>query len=166
MSIGQGTSRTARHHQTLGKRHSPDCPSQPPIGRGHISVVLSHPVGGSPRKQRGRAESRGKSADQWTPWLSQVRSARYSSLAMAVSSLHSTPCQRWSSLHGLPACCFGISNGKKKSRTHFFKEAYESDQISRSVASKSLRPHELQHARPPCPSPTPGVHPDSHPSSQ
>ena len=32
--------------------------------------------------------------------------------------------------------------------------------------SDSLRPHELQHARPPCPSPTPGVHPDSHPSSQ
>ena len=32
-----------------------------------------------------------------------------------------------------------------------------SDQISRSVASDSLRPHESQHARPPCPSPTPGV---------
>ena len=31
-------------------------------------------------------------------------------------------------------------------------------QISRSVMSDSLRPHELQHARPPCPSPTPGVH--------
>ena len=41
-----------------------------------------------------------------------------------------------------------------------------SDQISRSVMSDSLRPHELQHARPPCPSPTPGVHPDSRPSSQ
>ena len=41
-----------------------------------------------------------------------------------------------------------------------------SDQISPSVVSDSLRPHELQHARPPCPSPTPGVHPNSHPSSQ
>ena len=41
-----------------------------------------------------------------------------------------------------------------------------SDQISRSVVSNSLRPHESQHARPPCPSPTPGVHWDSHPSSQ
>ena len=41
-----------------------------------------------------------------------------------------------------------------------------SDQISRSVMSNSLRPHESQHARPPCPSPTPGVHSDSHPSSQ
>ena len=39
-------------------------------------------------------------------------------------------------------------------------------QFSRSVMSDSLRPHELQHARPPWPSPTPGVHSDSHPSSQ
>ena len=40
------------------------------------------------------------------------------------------------------------------------------DQISRSVVSDSLRRHESQHTRPPCPSPTPGVHSDSHPSSQ
>ena len=33
-------------------------------------------------------------------------------------------------------------------------------QFSCSVVSDSLRPHELQHARPPCPSPTPGVHPN------
>ena len=39
-------------------------------------------------------------------------------------------------------------------------------QFSRSVMSHSLRPHELQHARPPCPSPTPGVHPNSCPASQ
>ena len=32
--------------------------------------------------------------------------------------------------------------------------------------SDSLQPHESQHAKPPCPSPTPGVHPDSRPSSQ
>ena len=36
-----------------------------------------------------------------------------------------------------------------------------SAQLSRSVLSDSLRPHELQHSRPPCPSPTPGVHSDS-----
>ena len=34
-------------------------------------------------------------------------------------------------------------------------------QFSRSVMSDSLRPHESQHARPPCPSPTPGVYPNS-----
>ena len=39
-------------------------------------------------------------------------------------------------------------------------------QSSRSVVSDSLRPHESQHARPPCPSPSPGVHWDSRPSSQ
>ena len=42
-----------------------------------------------------------------------------------------------------------------------------SDQIrSVSVVSDSLRPHESQHTRPPCPSPTPGFHSDSRPSSQ
>ena len=39
-------------------------------------------------------------------------------------------------------------------------------QFSRSVVSDSLWPHESQHARPPCPSPTPGVHSDSCLSSQ
>ena len=39
-------------------------------------------------------------------------------------------------------------------------------QFNHSVVSNSLRPHESQHARPPCPSPTPGVHSDSRPSSQ
>ena len=41
-----------------------------------------------------------------------------------------------------------------------------SAQISRSVVSDSLRPHESRHTRPPCPSSTPGVHWDSCPSSQ
>ena len=39
-------------------------------------------------------------------------------------------------------------------------------QFSHSVVSDSLRPHESQHARPPCPSATPGVDSDSRPSSQ
>ena len=38
-------------------------------------------------------------------------------------------------------------------------------QFSHSVVSDSLRHHESQHARPPCPSPSPGVHSDSRPSS-
>ena len=42
---------------------------------------------------------------------------------------------------------------------------YSSVQFSRSVVSDSLWPHELQHARPPCPSPTPRVYSDSSPSS-
>ena len=35
-----------------------------------------------------------------------------------------------------------------------------------SVVSDSLRPHESQHARPPCPSPSPRVHSNSRPSSR
>ena len=44
-------------------------------------------------------------------------------------------------------------------------ECILSVQFSRSVMSDSLWPHKSQHARPPCPSPTPGVHPNSCPSS-
>ena len=43
---------------------------------------------------------------------------------------------------------------------------FSSVQFSHSVVSNSLRPHESQHTRPPCPSPTPRVHSDSRPSSQ
>ena len=43
---------------------------------------------------------------------------------------------------------------------------HQFSQFSRSVTSDSVRSHESQHARSPCPSPTPGVHSDSHPSSQ
>ena len=39
-------------------------------------------------------------------------------------------------------------------------------QFSCSVMSNSLQPHELQHTRPPCPSPTPGVHPNPCPLSR
>ena len=43
---------------------------------------------------------------------------------------------------------------------------FSSVQFSRSVVSNSLWPHESQHARPPCPSPTPRVYSDSRPLSQ
>ena len=39
-------------------------------------------------------------------------------------------------------------------------------QFSRSAMSNSLQPHESQHSRPPCPSPTPGVYTNSCPSSR
>ena len=38
-------------------------------------------------------------------------------------------------------------------------------QFSHSVMSNSWQPHELQHARPPCPSPTPGAYSNSRPSN-
>ena len=43
---------------------------------------------------------------------------------------------------------------------------FSSIQFSCSVMSDSLQPHESQHARPPCPSPTPGVHLNSCTSSR
>ena len=48
----------------------------------------------------------------------------------------------------------------------FLSPGFSSVQFSHSVVSDSLRPHESQHATPPCPSPTPRVHSDSRPSSQ
>ena len=48
----------------------------------------------------------------------------------------------------------------------YWSMCLRSVQFSRSVVSDSLQPHESQHARPPCPSPTPGVHSDSRPLSQ
>ena len=58
--------------------------------------------------------------------------------------------------------------GTKKTSTIFRNTANSpvSVQFSRSVVSDSLRPHEPQHARPPCPSQTPGVHPNPCPSSR
>ena len=56
---------------------------------------------------------------------------------------------------------------KKQVRLLFALNAADSSvQFCRSVVSDSLWPHESQHTRPPCPSPTPGVHSDSLPSSQ
>ena len=48
----------------------------------------------------------------------------------------------------------------------FLKRSLNSVQFSHSVMSNSLRPHESQHARPPCPSPTPRVHSNSCPLSR
>ena len=45
------------------------------------------------------------------------------------------------------------------------KDSVQFSQFSHSVMSDSLWPHELQHSRPPCPSPTPGDHSNSCPSS-
>ena len=49
---------------------------------------------------------------------------------------------------------------------HIYNRIFSSVQFSRSVVSDSLRPHESQHARPPCPSTTPRVHSNSHPLSR
>ena len=52
--------------------------------------------------------------------------------------------------------------GGRRSKWIFLQRRH---QFSCSVVSDSLRPHESEHARPPCPSPTPGVYPNSCPSN-
>ena len=83
-----------------------------------------------------------------------------------------------SSVHGIiqarilewvdrPSSFYGFSSVQLLSHVQLFATPWiTSVQFSRSVVSDSLRPHELQHARPPCPSPTLGVRSDSRPSSQ
>ena len=65
-----------------------------------------------------------------------------------------------------------VTKGQTQLRTHthklqlfFFSFIFSSVQFSRSVMSDSLWPHESQHTRLPCPSPTPGVYSNSCPSS-
>ena len=64
----------------------------------------------------------------------------------------------------------GLLNGSSSTISLFLEwmtalSWISSVQFSHSVVSDSLRPHKSQHARPPCPSSTPGVHSDSRPSS-
>ena len=69
---------------------------------------------------------------------------------------------KWPSEHNLPR---NVTLGKL---LYLPKSSYPgvSDQFSCTVVSDSLWPHEPQHARPPCPSPTPAVHPNPSPLSQ
>ena len=60
----------------------------------------------------------------------------------------------------------GIQVMKKHFQIFCLGKCFSSLQFSLSVVSNSLQPHGLQHARPPCPSPTPGVYSDSCPLSQ
>ena len=59
-----------------------------------------------------------------------------------------------------------IESFSKHWKTLLLRAAFSSVQFSCSVVSDSLRPHELQHTRPPCPSPTHGVYSNSCPLSQ
>ena len=68
---------------------------------------------------------------------------------------------KYFSLHGIYGLCHNYSTLHCS-----IKAALSSVQFSHSVMSYSLRPLESQHARPPCPSPTPRVHSDSRPLSQ
>ena len=83
----------------------------------------------------------------------------------------------WSSSTGIPLALFVVMLSKAHLTLHSRMSGsrwvitpswlvFSSVQFSCSVMSGSLQPYESQHARPPCPSPTPRVHSDSFPSSQ
>ena len=69
--------------------------------------------------------------------------------------------QKW--LQTLPRVFWGRNLAQIEKH---FSEVFSSVQFSRSVVSDSLQPHESQHARPPCASPTPRVYPNSCPWSR
>ena len=77
------------------------------------------------------------------------------------NSLESKRIKRWKQSH-----CPLDRRMDKEDVEYISNGIFSSVQFSHSVVSNSLRPHESQHARPPCPSPTPGAHSDSCPSSQ
>ena len=73
-------------------------------------------------------------------------------IALFIAALF-TIARTWAAIYGVAQSrtqLKRLSSSSSSSRT--------SEQISRSVVSDSLQPHESLHARPPCPSPTPGVH--------
>ena len=70
----------------------------------------------------------------------------------------------------LEPCLNSILHSMKHIIIYYIKkrkvtESFSSVQFSCSVMSESLQPHGLQHTRPPCPSPIPGGHSNSRPSS-
>ena len=95
----------------------------------------------------------------------------------ATKSVSLCPIQQKYTEHSLctKPCAISQSWGRDRKDGSWSQEAlvrgqqpaqFSSVQLSPSVMSGFLQPHESQHARPPCPSPAPGVHSDSRPSSQ
>ena len=80
-----------------------------------------------------------------------------------------TPFQIWCNSIDITTACernYSLFRGANWGTWRLKGENQGSVQFSRSVVSDSLRPHESQHARPPCPSPSPGVYSNPCPSSR
>ena len=95
---------------------------------------------------------------------------------LLISCLHK-PASQWIGIYECLLCMRLIGGGQRGHYKRFFNYmlptrgslyffSVHSVQFSHSVMSDSFQPHESQHARPPCPSPTPRVYPDSRPTSQ
>ena len=96
------------------------------------------------------------SADEWIRKLWYIYTMEYYSVIK--NNTFESVLMRWIKLEPI------IQSEVSQKEKHQY--SIRSDQINRSVVSDSLRPHESQHVRPPCLSPTPRVHSDLHPSSQ
>ena len=93
-----------------------------------------------------------------TLWLAKI--------SLTVTKMHTHNCTSAYQLYIDKLISFKMNNFCSLKVIMKNSQVIRSDQISCSVVSDSLRPHELQHTRPPCPSPTPGVHSNSRPSSR
>ena len=96
------------------------------------------------------------SADEWLRKLWYIYTMEYYP-AIKKNTFESV-LMRWMKLEPI------IQSEVRQKEKHQYN--ISSVQFSHSVVSNSLRPHESQHARPPCPSPSPGNHSDSRLSSQ
>ena len=72
----------------------------------------------------------------------------------------------WATVHRVAKSRTGLKQQPACMQPSVSSVQFSSVQFSHSVVSDSLRPHEWQHTRLPCPSPAPRVHSDSRPSSQ
>ena len=107
------------------------------------------------------------SSGSYSPTLShgeQGSSQSLSSFAPGHGSSSKMPCMGLKEILTHPSSPQHYSQLLKGETTQV--SDHSSAQLSPSVASDPLQPHGLQHARPPCPSPTPRAHSDSCPSSQ
>ena len=76
-----------------------------------------------------------------------------------VDFFEDTSSERREKKERIPVFCIDVERNDRRAGIIIINaySTIRSDQISCSVVSDSLRPHESQHARPPCPSPAPGV---------
>ena len=101
--------------------------------------------------------------------LSLCRPGRSSPLLPSTAGIPAP--ETWKLCQGIRACAVSCGSGRPQRKVaghslSFLLLVFSLVQFSRSVVSDSLRPHESQHARPPCPSPTPRVYSNSYPSSR